>query len=114
MTISDSPPLPQSAVYILLAIGPGERHGYSIMAEVARMTGDAVRMGPGTLYTSIGRLVDAGLIEESTERPDPELDDTRRRYYRLTATGHIAAEAEVERLQSMVAHARRWLPGRPA
>jgi hypothetical protein len=72
---------------VLLAIGPEERHGYAIMAEVARITDGATRLGPGGVYTTIRRLVDDGLIEETDERPDPELDDQRRRYYRLTATG---------------------------
>jgi hypothetical protein len=76
---------------VLLAIGPEERHGYAIMAEVARITDGAIRLGPGAIYTTIRRLLDDGLLEESDERPDPELDDQRRRYYRLTALGRAVA-----------------------
>src|SRR3990172_318105 len=79
-----TPPLSRTAVHVLLALGPEERHGYAIMAEVARITDGAIRLGPGAIYTTIRRLLDDGLIAESDERPDPELDDQRRRYYRLT------------------------------
>jgi len=101
-------PLSHAAVHILLAIGPEERHGYAIMTEIVRMTGGAVRIGPGTLYTTIRRLLGDGLIEESDERPDPDLDDQRRRYYRLSASGRIVAAAEVRRLESLVASAKPW------
>jgi DNA-binding PadR family transcriptional regulator len=93
---------------VLLAIGPEERHGYGIMQEVARMTGGATRLGPGSVYTTIARLVDDGLIEESATRPDAELDDQRRRYYRLTALGRAVAEVEVRRLDAIVRSARSW------
>jgi DNA-binding PadR family transcriptional regulator len=93
---------------VLLAIGPEERHGYAIMGEVARITDGSTRLGPGGVYTTIRRLLDDGLIEESDERPDPELDDQRRRYYRLTATGRAAAAAEVRRLETIVDAARPW------
>ena len=102
------PPLPRTAMHILLAIGPEERHGYSIMHEVARITDGAVRLGPGGVYTTIRRLLDDGLIEESDERPDPELDDQRRRYYRLTALGRAVAAVEVRRLDTLVRSARPW------
>ena len=95
-------------MYVLLAIGPEERHGYAIMGEIARMTEGATRLGPGGVYTTIKRLLDDGLIEESDERPDPELDDQRRRYYRLTGTGREVATAEVRRLETLVASARPW------
>ena len=95
-------------MHILLAIGPEERHGYAIMGEVARITGGAVHLGPGAIYTTIRRLLDDGLIEESEERPDPELDDQRRRYYRLTAVGRSVAAAEVRRLETIVAASRPW------
>lgn len=95
-------------MHILLAIGPEERHGYAIMSEVARITGGAVRLGPGAIYTTIRRLLEDGLIEESDERPDPELDDQRRRYYRLTAVGRTVATAEVRRLDSLVRATRPW------
>lgn len=95
-------------MYVLLAIGPGERHGYAIMAEVARITDGAVRLGPGAVYTTIKRLLDDGLIEEADDRPDPALDDQRRRYYRLTALGQAAAAAHVRQLEAVVNAARPW------
>jgi DNA-binding PadR family transcriptional regulator len=103
-----APSLSRNATYILLAIGPEDRHGYAIMHEVTRLTGGAVRLGPGAIYTTIRRLLDAGLIDESDERPDPELDDQRRRYYRLTAVGHSVAAAEVRRLDSIVRKTGAW------
>jgi DNA-binding PadR family transcriptional regulator len=103
-----TPPLSRTAVHVLLAIGPEERHGYAIMAEVARITGGAIRLGPGAIYTTIRRLLDDGLIAESDERPDPELDDQRRRYYRLTALGRTVAAAEVRRFETLVSAARPW------
>jgi DNA-binding PadR family transcriptional regulator len=103
-----TPPLPRTALHILNAIGPEERHGYAIMGEVARISGGAVRLGPGAIYTTLRRLVDDGLIEESDERPDPELDDQRRRYYRLTALGRSVATAEVRRLELLVRSAQPW------
>jgi len=95
-------------MYVLLAIGPEERHGYAIMREIARITDGATRLGPGGVYTTIRRLLDDGLIEESDERPDPELDDQRRRYYRLTGAGRAVAGAEVRRLETLVRTARPW------
>ncbi len=105
------PPLSQAAIHILIAIGPGERHGYAIMSEVERMTGGAMRIGPGTLYTTIRRMLADGLIEESEERPDPALDDKRRRYYRMTAAGRVVAATEVRRLAALVASAKPWAFG---
>jgi len=102
------PSISRVAMYIVLAIGPEERHGYAIMHEVRRITDGAVNLGPGAIYTTIKRLVADGLIEESDERPDPELDDQRRRYYRLTALGRSVAAAEVRRLDAMVRSARGW------
>ena len=93
---------------ILLAIGPAERHGYSIMREVQQITGGATRLGPGAVYTTIKSLLVDGLIEESDERPDPELDDQRRRYYRLTVLGRAVAAAEARRLQTLVNAVRPW------
>jgi DNA-binding PadR family transcriptional regulator len=107
--MADSPPLAPAAIHILLAIGPGERHGYAIMREVETLTDGRTRLAPGTLYTNIKRLLAAGLIEESTERPDPELDDQRRRYYRLTAIGRTAVSSEVRRLESLVSKVRPWI-----
>jgi DNA-binding PadR family transcriptional regulator len=92
--------------HILLALADGERHGYSIRQEVIRITGGTIEMGPGTLYGTIKRLLEAGLIEETDERPDPEMDDERRRYYRLTAFGERVAQAEVERLAMLLNVAR--------
>lgn len=102
------PPVSRTAFHVLVAIGPEERHGYGIMQEVARITGGATRLGPGGVYTTIRRLLDDGLIEESDERPDEELDDQRRRYYRLTGLGRAVVAAEVERLDSLVQAARSW------
>jgi len=102
------PPVSRTAMLILLAIGPEERHGYAIMREVARLTDGATKLGPGGVYTTIRRLLDDGLIEESDERPDAELDDQRRRYYRLTGLGRAVAAAEARRMQSLVQAARPW------
>ena len=105
---SPTPPLSRVATYIVLAIGPEERHGYAIMHEVGRITGGAIKLGPGAIYTTIKRLLADGLFEESDERPDPELDDQRRRYYRLTALGRSVAATEVRRLDALVSSARPW------
>jgi DNA-binding PadR family transcriptional regulator len=113
-------PLTPSVFHILLALAGGERHGYAIMREVAEQSGGRMRLGPGTLYGSLRRLVEDGLIEETETRPDPALDDERRRYYRLTAEGRRVAQAEAERLDSLAqaARARGLLPapdgGEPA
>lgn len=98
----------QTAFHVLVAIGPDVRHGYGIMQEVARITNGATRLGPGGVYTTIRRLLDDGLIEESAERPDNELGDRRRRYYRLTGIGRAVVAKEVARLESLVASARPW------
>jgi DNA-binding PadR family transcriptional regulator len=95
-------PLTPAVLHILLALADQERHGYDIMQEVAAMTEGKVSMGPGTLYGSIKRLLKADLVEESDERPDPELDDERRRYYRLTSRGRRILAAEVRRLSALV------------
>jgi DNA-binding PadR family transcriptional regulator len=100
--------------HILVALGDAERHGYEIMQVVAEDTGGAVRTGPTTLYRSIRGLMEAGLIEESDRRPAPEVDDERRRYYRLTAAGRDAARAETERLRRLVAVADTRTLGGPA
>ena len=109
----DFTPLPAAALHIILAIGPGERHGYAVMGEVERITGGRVRLGPGSLYGTIKRLVADGLIEESGRRPDPALDDERRRYYRLTGLGQAVARLEAERLDGLLREsgARRWALG---
>jgi len=99
-------PLTPAVLNILLALADEERHGYGIMREVEARTGGRTRLGPGTLYGSIKRMLADGLIEESEERPDPELDDQRRRYYRITDFGRGVAGAEAERLQELVDTAR--------
>jgi DNA-binding PadR family transcriptional regulator len=93
--------------HILLSLAVAERHGYGMMQEIAAQTGGRLRMGPGTLYTAIKRMLAAGWIEESAERPDPTLDDQRRRYYRLTELGRQTLRAEAERLAEMVRLAQR-------
>jgi DNA-binding PadR family transcriptional regulator len=103
----DHLPLTPVALNILLALADGERHGYGIMLEVRGRTADAMRLGPGTLYGAIKRLKEGGMIEESEERPDPEADDERRRYYRLSGFGGEVLAAEVERLDGLVRAARR-------
>ena len=105
-------PLTPAMFHILLALADKERHGYHIMREVDERTGGNVKLGPGTLYGSIKRMMADGLIEELEERPDPELDDERRRYYRLTDFGFRVASAEAQRLEQMVrsARAKKLLP----
>lgn len=98
-------PLTPAVFHILLALASGEKHGYAIMLDAEKISSGQVKMGPGTLYGSIRRLLEAGLIEESDERPDPELDDQRRRYYRLTGMGRRVLVAEAERLARLVAQA---------
>ena len=98
----DMLPLTPAVLHILLALADGERHGYGIMQEVTRRAGGQVKMGPGTLYGSLKRMLADGLVEEAGERPDPELDDERRRYYRLTSFGLRVMQAEVLRLHQIV------------
>ena len=96
-------PLNHSEFHILLALADEQRHGYGIMQEVAQRSAGTVRLGPGTLYGAIRRMLSAGLIEESSDRPSVEQDDQRRRcYYRLTPTGREAAAAETRRLAALV------------
>ena len=95
-------PLKNQWFHIMLSLASGEQHGYGIMQEVLNRTTGKVRLWPATLYGSIKRLIEADLIEESDERPAPELDDARRRYYRLTALGRRVLDAECERLQDLV------------
>jgi DNA-binding PadR family transcriptional regulator len=108
-------PLKDSEFHILLALADGERHGYGIMQEVELRSQGTVRLGPGTLYGAIKRMLATGLIEESAKRPKPEKDDERRRcYYRLTRLGRGVAEREAERLAVLVrvAEAKRLLTRR--
>ena len=99
-------PLTPAVLHILLALSTEERHGYGIMKQVERESHGKVKMGPGTLYGSIGRMMEAGLIRESDKRPDPALDDERRIYYAITAAGQKALEAELDRYREVVAVAR--------
>ena len=100
-------PLTPAIFHILLALADRERHGYSIMREIGEQTQGSMRIGPTTLYRSIKRMLEDGLIIELEERPDPELDDERRRYYRLTNLGDQVTIAETQRLARAVAVARR-------
>jgi DNA-binding PadR family transcriptional regulator len=100
-------PLTPATFQILKALLDGERHGYAIMQEVAERSEGSVRLGPGTLYGSLKRLLEIGLIAESGERVDPDTDDERRRYYRLTKLGLSTARAEARRLEQLVRVARR-------
>jgi DNA-binding PadR family transcriptional regulator len=99
-------PLTPAVFHILLALADGESHGYAIMQRVAQQTGSAVRLGPATLYRSLRSMLEAGLIEETNERVDPALDDERRRYYRLSGFGQRVAQAEIERLRSLLSLAQ--------
>ena len=99
-------PLSPPVFHILLALAEGEAHGYAIMQDVAQRSGGVVKLGPGTLYGAIGRMLEDGLIEESADRPDPEMDDSRRRYYRLTELGGDVLATETRRLAVLVRAAR--------
>lgn len=100
-------PLTSATFQILMALVDGERHGYAIMKDVAAHTEGAVRLGPGTLYGSLKRLLEGGLVEEGAERPDPEMGDERRRYYRITKFGLSVARAEARRMAAIVRTARQ-------
>jgi len=106
-------PLPEATFHILLALADGDRHGYAILQDVAARTGGKVTIGAGTLYRSIQRMLEQGLIAETRDRPAPELDDERRRYYRITPFGAAVARAEATRLAGLVrlARARGFAPG---
>jgi DNA-binding PadR family transcriptional regulator len=99
-------PLPPAVFHILIALADRDRHGYSIMQDVATRTGGKVQLSAGTLYSSVRRMLEQGLIEELAESPDPSSTDERRRYYRLTRFGKRAAAAEVERLNALLKQAR--------
>ena len=99
-------PLPRDTFHILVSLADRERHGYSVMQDVAERTDGALRFSPSSLYASIKRLLGQALIEELAERPDPEHDDERRRYYRLTPLGRRVAMAEARRLDRLLADAR--------
>jgi DNA-binding PadR family transcriptional regulator len=104
-------PLSQPVFHILLALADGERHGYGIMQDVAQQTGGTLQLGPGTLYGCLKRMLASGMVEQSGERPDPALDDERRRYYRMTPLGKQAVRAEAQRLAGAVTVAMSRLAG---
>ena len=110
MTHDPSPedllPLQPAVFHILVALADRDRHGYSIMQDVAARTDNQLRLSPGTLYGSIKRMLVQGLIEELQTAPDPEDDDDRRRYYRITRFGRRVAAADAARLESVLKQAR--------
>lgn len=99
-------PLKRKYFLILLTLADGQAHGYAIRAAIAERTDGGVDLDPGTLYRLVSRLLEEGLIEESPDRPDPENDDPRRRYYRLTGAGRTAIAAEAARMRDLVEAAR--------
>ena len=99
---SDLTPLSPAFFHILLSLGAGERHGYAIKREIAARTEGKLKLGPGVLYGSINKMLELGLIEEAEDRPDPHLDDERRRYYRITSFGRKAAQAEAARMRELI------------
>jgi DNA-binding PadR family transcriptional regulator len=99
-------PLPAAVFHILMALAAGDRHGYAIIQDVADLTNNQLRLGAATLYRSLQRMLEQGLILETGDRPAPELDDQRRRYYRITGYGESVARAEVRRLTGLVRLAR--------
>ena len=107
MKNSTNVPLTPAVLHILLALSTQERHGYGIMKQVEADSRGKVKMGPGTLYGSIGRMIGAGLIRESDKRVDADMDDERRVYYQITGVGEKALEAELERYREVVAVAKR-------
>jgi len=107
-------PLPPATFHILVALADEDRHGYAIMQDVTARTGGELKLGAGTLYRSIQRMLEQGLIAEISARPAPELDDERRRYYRVTPFGRSVAKAEARRLAQMLklARASGFAPGK--
>jgi DNA-binding PadR family transcriptional regulator len=107
-------PLPAATFHILLAVADDDRHGYAIIQDVAARTTGELKLSAGTLYRSVQRMMEQGLIVEPRERPEPALDDERRRYYRITPLGRKVAEAEARRLSQLVRMARQrgFAPGR--
>jgi DNA-binding PadR family transcriptional regulator len=114
MNPSDLIPLPPATFHILLAVADEDRHGYAIIQDVAARTGGELTLSDGTLYRSVQRMLEQGLIVEPRTRPEPELDDERRRYYRITPFGRAVAEAEMRRLSQLVRMGRQrgFAPGR--
>src|SRR2546421_10322991 len=109
-SLQDVLPLTQPVFHMLLALAGEERHGYGIMQDVREQTNGALQLGPGTLYGCLKRMLAAALIEESDERPDPALDDQRRRYYRMTELGQRVVRAEAQPLVNAVLAARGKRP----
>lgn len=105
--MSTQNPLTPAVLHILLALAREERHGYGIMKQVESDSQGKVKMGPGTLYGSLGRMIEAGLIRESDKKVDPEMDDERRVYYKITGLGQTALAAELERYREVVAVAKQ-------
>jgi len=107
-------PLAPAVFHILLSLGEGERHGYALKREIAKRTNGKLNLGQGQLYGSINKMLELRLIEESDERPDPHLDDERRRYYRITDFGRLVVQAEAARMRALVKLADRefGLPAR--
>jgi DNA-binding PadR family transcriptional regulator len=107
-------PLPTATFHILVALADADRHGYAIMQEVAARTGGSLKLSAGTLYRSVQRMLDQGLIAEISSRPARDMDDERRRYYRITPFGRLAASAEANRLAQMLklARASGFAPGK--
>jgi DNA-binding PadR family transcriptional regulator len=107
-------PLKPVAFQVLLSLAEGERHGYGITQDVASRTAARLQLEPGNLYRALRVMLDDGLIEESEKRPAPDLDDERRRYYRITALGRKVAAAEIARLEAVIADAKakRWIRGK--
>src|ERR1700751_5535032 len=95
-------PLSPAVFHILLSLGEGERHGYALKREIAARTEGKLKLGPGVLYGSINKMLELGLIVEAADRPDPHLDDERRRYYRITGSGRRVAQAEAARMRELV------------
>ena len=102
----DSRPPTSASFLILLALADGPLHGLGIAEEVGRSTGGSLGLGPGTLYTTLRRMLDGGLIEESPDRPEPDADDPRRRYYRITTLGRRRIVSEAESLHALLGAAR--------
>src|SRR6204780_2860604 len=107
-------PLPSATFHILMAVADEDRHGYAIIQDVAARTDGALKLSAGTLYRSIQRMLEQGLVIETQERPAPELDDERRRYYRITPLGAAVAKAEATRMAKLVKWARAlgFAPGK--
>ena len=112
--IDDLLPLPPVTFHILVALADEDRHGYAIMQDIAQRTEGAIKLGAGTLYRSVQRMLEQGLISEVSARPAPEMDDERRRYYRITPFGRTVAKAEARRLAQMLklARASGFAPGK--